>query len=91
MENIFLKCARPSRPADHGSCPHQLRARHENKLSQFSVSYIVSPGHDGSTEPPGGEGDGGIAYSEPYLLTGMVYSHGLGKRKQNAGKQTEKI
>lgn len=33
---------------------------------------------------------GAIAYSQPYLLTGMVYSHGLGNRKQNVSKQTEK-
>ena len=33
---------------------------------------------------------GGIAYSVPQLLSGMFYSHSLGTRKENVGKQREK-
>lgn len=54
------------------------------------MSSIVSLGHDGTTDPPGGEGDGRLLLTLSHISTGMVYSHGLGNRKQNVGKQTEK-
>ena len=89
FKNIFLKCARHSQPADRGSCPHQLRRGHEEKSLQFSASFTVSPGHDVTTNPPGGEEEGGMACPEPYLLSEMASSHGLGKAKQNVDKQTK--